>query len=219
MLYGEGEEDETKFARLRQRQKISTALPSLSILDGTKGALASLPGVTRSVVYENDTDLPDANGLPPHSISAVVEGGEAQAIADTLALKKGPGCGTHGDVAIITRDKHGSPAATRFFRPVIDDCGLFIRIRPLDGYLASTGWTVRRNVADYINGLPIGESVLLSKLFTPINAAEPDLARRTFDVLELRIGPKGGTLLAANMVVAFNHAAACSLDDVELQEY
>lgn len=206
-------------ARVRQRQKISTALPSLSILDGTKGAVASLPGVIRSQGYENDTDLPDAHGIPPHSICFVVEGGDTQAIGDTIAVKKGPGCGTYGDVRVITRDKHGSPNVILFFRPDIDDTGAFIRIRPLDGYLASTGQAARKNVVEYINSLPIGESILLSKLYTPINSAEPDPSRRTFDVLELRIGPKGGTLAAANMVIPFNHAAACALDDVELQEY
>lgn len=206
-------------ARVRQRQKISTALPSLSIFDGTKGAVAGLPGVLRSQGYENDTDTPDKHGIPPHSICFVVEGGEAQAIGDILTLKKGPGCGTYGDVRVDTRDKYGSPALIRFFRPGIDSAAVFIRIRPLDGYVATTGQTVRRNAAEYINSLPIGESVLLSKLYTPINTAEPDPARRTFDVLEIRLGPKGGALTAANMLVAFNHAAACSLDDVALQEY
>lgn len=206
-------------ARLRQRQKISTALPSLSILDGARGAVASITGVIRSRGYENDTDVPNAHGIPPHSISFVVEGGDAQTIGETIALKKGPGCGTFGDVAVIARDKHGSPAAISFFRPVIVDIAVFIRIRPLDGYLATTGQAARQNVAGYINSLPIGESALLSRLYTPANAADPDAAQRTFDVLEVRIGPRGGELAAANMAVAFNHAAACVIDYVTLQEY
>jgi hypothetical protein len=70
-----------------------------------------------------------------------------------------------------------------------------------------------------MNSLAIGESAMLSKLYTPINAAEPEPARRTFDVLELRIGPKGGALVAANLEIAFNHAAACALADVQLQDY
>lgn len=189
-------------AKLRVRQKISTALPSLSILDGTKGAVASLTGVIRSRGYENDTDVPDAHGIPPHSICFVVEGGDTQKIGDTIAIKKGPGCGTYGDVIVNTRDKFGSPAAIRFFRPGIDNAGSFIRIKPLDGYLATTGQKARQNVVDYINSLPIGESILLSKLYTPINAAEPDPERRTFDILEIKIGPKGGTLISANLVIA-----------------
>ena len=41
-------------AELRRRQAISTALPSLTVFEGTLGAVASIPGVTRSRGYEND---------------------------------------------------------------------------------------------------------------------------------------------------------------------
>ena len=78
-------------AALRQRQAVSTALPSLTVLDGIIGAVACLPGVTRWAVYENDTDATDANGIPKHSISLVVEGGDATAIANAIAGKKTPG--------------------------------------------------------------------------------------------------------------------------------
>ncbi|MDR0467155.1 MAG: hypothetical protein LBH94_07345, partial [Deltaproteobacteria bacterium] len=61
--------------------------------------------------------------------------------------------------------------------------------------------------------------VLLSKLYTPINAAEPDPGRRSFDVLEIRIGPKGGTLSQANTEIAFNHSAVCDVADVTVQEF
>ena len=206
-------------AKLRTRQSISTALPSLSILDGTKGAVFSLPGVTRSRGYENDTNVPDNNGIPPHHISFVVEGGSAEEIAKTIALKKGPGCGTYGDIRVLTRDKHGSPAHISFFRPTIAQLAVFIRIKPLDGYLATTGQTARQNLVDYINSLPIGESVLLSRLYPPLIGAEPDQARRTFDVLEVRLGLAGAGLAASNMPIAFNHVAACHMADIELQEF
>lgn len=206
-------------AKLRQRQTISTALPSLSIFDGIRGAVASVPGVTRSKGYKNDKSVADDNGVPQHSISFVVEGGDAQTIGDAIARKKGPGCGTYGDVEVETRDAYGSPAVILFFRSVADQVGVFIRIKPLSGYLSTTGKTIRANVTAYINSLDIGEDVLLSKLYTPINAAEPDASRRTFDVLEIRLGPAGGTLVAASMAIAFNHAAEAALDNVALQEF
>jgi hypothetical protein len=206
-------------AGLRNRQSISTALPSLSIFEGTAGAVAQLPGVTRLRAYENDTSIYDVRGISPHSICFVVEGGDAQAVGEMLALKKGPGCGTHGNVSVNTVDQYGSPCTIRFYRPVIDAVRVVVRIKPLGGYLAITGQNIRRNVAEYVNSMHIGDSVLLSRLYTPINAAEPDLTRRTFDVREVRIGPKDGTTAAANLLIAFNHAASCSVDDVELQEY
>ncbi len=206
-------------ATLRQRQKISTALPSLSVFDGTAGAVASLSGVTRSRGYENDTDTQDANGLPPHSISFVVEGGDTLAIGEAIAHKKGPGCGTFGDTFVEVRDKHGTPSTIRFFRPPILDAAVFIRIRPLTGYLATTGLAICQNVADYINNQAIGEDILLSKLYTPINAAEPNPSQRSFDVLELSLGLKNGEVLPQNLLVAFNAAAACAVENVTLQEF
>ncbi|WP_230972987.1 baseplate J/gp47 family protein [Burkholderia vietnamiensis] len=103
-----------KDAVLRQRQTVSTALPSLTVLDGIIGAVANVPGVTRYVPYENDTDATDANGIPSHSISLVVEGGDATAIANAIAAKKTPGSGTYGTTAIIVADIYGRPTTIRF---------------------------------------------------------------------------------------------------------
>ena len=206
-------------ARLRVRQSISTALPSSSIFDGTQGAVASLRGVSRSRGYENDTPVYDVNGIPPHSISFVVEGGDTQAIGDTIAVKKGPGCGTYGTTAVGTHDKHGTPCTISFFRPSIIDVAVEIRVKPLPGWLAGTGETIRQSVTEYLNALRIGDDILLSKLYTPINAAEPNPGQRTFDVVSLAIGQKGGAAVQANMDIPFNAAAFCLLEDVVVRDF
>lgn len=77
-----------KDAALRQRQTVSTALPSLTVLDGIIGAVANVPGVTRYVPYENDTDATDANGIPSHSISLVVEGGATRRLSRTRSRRR-----------------------------------------------------------------------------------------------------------------------------------
>ena len=102
---------------LRERQAVSTALPSLTVFEGTLGAVATVEGVTRWRGYENDTNVEDDNGLPPHSICLVVEGGDAQSIADAIAVKKTPSCYTHGDVEVLTRDEMGVPNHIRFITP------------------------------------------------------------------------------------------------------
>ncbi|MCV5209418.1 hypothetical protein OFC00_31520, partial [Escherichia coli] len=71
-------------AELRVRQSQSVALPSLTPFEAVDGAIANISGVTRHKLYENDTDTTDANGLPPHSIAAIVEGGDATVIANSI---------------------------------------------------------------------------------------------------------------------------------------
>ena len=138
-------------AELRRRQAISTALPSLTVFEGTLGAVASIPGVTRSRGYENDGGVPDADGIPGHSICMVVEGGDTAAIAEAIAAKKGPGAGTYGTTEALVRDKFGVPNVIKFFRPVETPVYATVTIRPFPGYLSTTGESIRKNVAEHIN--------------------------------------------------------------------
>lgn len=201
---------------LRQRQALSTALPSRTVFEGVVGAVAALPGVVRLRGYENDGATPDAHGLPPHSIALVVEGGDGEAIAAAIAAKKTPGCGTHGDQTVLVRDRHGSPATIAFFRPTLVPVHVHVRITPLPGYLAQTGESMRQGVVAAITSLGIGEDVLVSKLFTPLNGAEPTSAR-TFDVLSIEIGTDPTALTPANVAVAFNAAATATLETVTVE--
>lgn len=210
-------------AELRARQYYSTALPSRTVFDGTVGAVAAVDGVIRWRGYENDNYLPDANGIPPHHICLVVEGGDSRAIAGAIAVKKTPGTGTYGDVVIDTQDDRGAPNTIRFFRPVNVPVRAIITLAPRGGYLSTTGVAIRDAVAAHINDLPIGEDVLLSRLFCPINDADvpanspaANATGRTFDIVSVRIGPAGGAMAQANVAIGFREAAICYAEDVEV---
>lgn len=207
-------------AALRQRQSVSTALPSRTVFEGTLGAVGAVEGVTLWRGYENDSAETDANGLPPHSIALVAEGGDATAIAYAIALKKTPGCYTHGDVEVLTRDEMGSPNPIRFFfaRPV--RVRVRVTIKPLAGFLSSTAKAIRDNLAAHINALPIGEDVMASRLLSPINAADLD-GRRSFDVARIEIASgeapdAEADWQQANLPIAFNACAKCAAEDILL---
>lgn len=203
-------------AALRQRQAVSTALPSKTVLEGIVGAVANLAGVTRLKPYENDSGVEDANGIPAHAMSLVVEGGDDAAIAAAIALKKTPGSPTYGTTPVVVVDQNGMPSTIRFYRPSLVAPDTAVEILPLPGYVSTTGDTIKKNLAAYYNGLDIGEDVLLSKLYTPINAAEPEPARKTFDVISLAIARHGDVAAAANLVLAFNEVASGDIDNVTL---
>lgn len=197
---------ETDYA-LRRRQAVSTSLPSQTVLEGIVGAVANLDGVIRFKGYENDDDSTDANGLPPGAISIVVEGGDDAAIAQAIAVKKTPGGPTYGTTSVVVRDSFGMPNTIRFFRPTPVAVDLVITLAPLPGYVSTTGQAILENLANALNDLAIGEDVLWSRLFTPINAAEPDASRKTFDLVTLAIGRHEGTLATANLELAFDEVA------------
>lgn len=202
-------------AALRRRQTISTARPSKTVLEGIIGAVAEIAGVTRVRGYENDTEETDTNGVPPKNISLVVEGGDAAEIADTIARRKTPGCGTHGSTAVQVTDRYGSPATIRFWRPVDVAISGTIRIRPLSGYLAATGDAAATAVAAAINALGIGEDVLLSRLYSPINGADGD--DRTFDVLEILLAADGGAPAGTNVAIPYNGAATAAAGAITVE--
>lgn len=202
-------------AELRQRQAKSVAIPSLTVLDGIMGAVATLDGVERYRGYENDTSVTDANGLPPHSISLVVAGGDVAAIAKTIATKKTPGGGTYGTTTISVTDKYGIVHPTSFFRPTSVDIFARVEIKALQGYTSAVGEEIRTAVAAYINEIEIGDPVYLTRLFLPANLnGSADSA--TFDITDLQIGTSPGSLAPANVVIGFNAVAACAPANVEV---
>lgn len=204
-------------AQLRVRQAQSVALPSLTPFEAVDGAIANISGVTRHKLYENDTDAPDANGLPPHSIAAIVEGGDATLIANSLRGVKGQGVTPYGSTVIIVPDKYGNPHPVGFSRPV--DVPVFVKVTidPLTGYTSQVGDEIKAAIADYINSLAIGASVLLSRVYSPANLGVVSGGNaRYYDITELLIGKSPGDVAAGNVVIAFDQSASCTVSNISL---
>lgn len=204
----EGEPVESD-AQLRRRQTFSTALPSLSVLDGTIGAVAAISGVTRFRGYENDANTADINGIPAHSIAIVVEGGDAQEIGEAIANKKTPGSGTYGTTSVTTFDQYGLPNDINFFRPAPATIGVEVTITALTGYTTSFADLIKAAVAQSIQSLEIGDDVLITKLYVPANLPGT-AAGATFDISLLRIKKNAGSFGTSNVTLAFNEVAECN---------
>lgn len=198
-------------AELRIRQGQSVALPSITPFEGVDGAIANVAGVTRHKLYENDTGAVDANGLPPHSISAIVDGGDITEIAQTIRGNKGQGTATYGMTSVTVPDTYGNPHVISFSRST--DVPIFghITLKAFTGYTSQIGVQIQQAVADYINGLTIGDSVLLSRIYSPANlGVVSGGSARYYDIQELLIGKSAGSLAAANIDIAYNESASCN---------
>lgn len=188
-------------ADLRRRQANSVALPSQSLLTGIVGAIATIKGVTRLRAYENDTDTTDSNGLPGHSHCVVVEGGDAQAIAETIFKHKTIGSGTYGDTAITVKDRFGLQSTIRFSRPTYRRIKLELILKPLSGYSNTYAQEIKDRVKDYVNNLGIGETVYIARLIPPILACNTSNTS-TFDILSIKAAADDNDLAAANVEMA-----------------
>lgn len=202
-------------AKVRQRQSISTELPSQSVMAGIIGAVANITGVTRCVGYENVNDTADSNGIPAHSISLVVDGGDSATIAQTIANKKTPGTGTYGTTSEVVTGPDGIPTTINFYRPTLVEVQVTVTLAALTGYLSTIGSSIQTALVDYINSLSIGEDCYITRLYTPANLSG-DSDSDTYDITGLTIGSNGGAQGSANVPIAFNEAAYCTTSDITI---
>jgi uncharacterized phage protein gp47/JayE len=202
---------------LRIRQTQSVALPSRTVLEGIQGAIASITGVSRVRVYENDTNATDTDGLPPHSIAAIVEGGDINTIAATIAAKKTPGGYTHGSIPTVVINSYGLPITIRASRPSYDTITPVITIKALAGYNTSVGDSIIQAVADYINGVAIGGGESKSVEWgDAITAANSVPANATFKITAFTLAGPGGPG-SPDVPIAYDHASQCDpLTDITL---
>ncbi|UAN24565.1 baseplate J/gp47 family protein [Enterobacter sp. JBIWA003] len=204
-------------AELRIRQGQSVALPSLTPFEGVDGAIANVAGVTRHKLYENDTGATDSNGLPPHSISAIVDGGDVTEIAQTIRGNKGQGTATYGTTSVTVLDTYGNPHVISFSRSTDVPIYGHITLKAFTGYTSQIGVQIQQAVADYINGLTIGDDVLLSRIYSPANLGVVSGGNaRYYDIQELLIGKSAGSVAAANIIIAYNESASCKPENIVL---
>lgn len=204
-------------AELRIRQGQSVALPSLTPFEGVDGAIANVAGVTRHKLYENDTGATDSNGMPPHSISAIVDGGDVTEIAQTIRGNKGQGTATYGTTSVTVPDAYGNPHVISFSRSTDVPIYGHITLKAFTGYTSQIGVQIQQAVADYINGLTIGDDVLLSRIYSPANLGVVSGGNaRYYDIQELLIGKSAGSVAAANIIIAYNESASCKPENIVL---
>lgn len=195
-------------AALRARQSISTEMPALTPAQSLKAAIAAILGVTRVQVYENDTDAVDANGQPAHSLAPVIEGGDSNTIANTIAVKKNVGAGTFGGTAISINDSAGIPRAIRFSRPTNVEIQFAITIKALPGYSAPRSTAIKDAVIAWLAGENIGDDVIYTRTFLPANLyGDPLQGAGTFQIMSLTMRRDANPFAAADINIAFNEAA------------
>jgi uncharacterized phage protein gp47/JayE len=191
-------------AALRARQALSTAQPSKSTLAGLLSQLLNLAGVTRCAVYENTGNAPDANGLPAHSISVVIEGGNLQAIAQTIGQDKAPGCATFGTTPQNYTDPNtGITYTINFYVLALQNVTVNIVGNAFPGWSTTFAADIQNAVSAYIDGLGIGKPIQFSRLYLSayLNGSAEG---QTYEITTLQLNGAG-----IDVGIPFNKAANC----------
>lgn len=190
-------------SELRSRQSISTELPSKTLLQGTIAGIAGVTGVNRYKVLENDTSMVDYDGLPPHSITAVVEGGTDDNIAQQIYARKNIGCYTNGTTVVNIPDDYGV-TAIRFYRPTYKQIYATLTVHALYGYTTAVTSTIQNSINDYVNSLQIGEDLTISALWSVAMSANPNLKQPIFSLRSVIAGTSSNLQNSADIPLAFN---------------
>lgn len=195
-------------SELRQRQAQSTANPALTVLESTSGAIANLDGVTKVRPYENDTSSTDSNGITANKIAISVVGGDDVEIAQQIQIHKTPGCGTFGNTTEVVYDSHGMPLQVKFNRPTTAEIHAVVTITTNAAWSSDYEDLIKESIAEVINALRIGDTVLLTKLFAPayLNGT---VAGQSFDVDSIEIAKNAGIPAATNITLTYNENPVC----------
>lgn len=158
---------------LRQRWNSSLYARSVAMVDSIAAALMTLNGVTAARVYENDQDTTDADGRPPHSIEAVVAGGDADEIATVIWQKKAAGIDTFGSQSAVTKDSQGFDHTINFNRPIPVYVWLDVEITEYaEEVLPPDAVTlITEALVEYGNNLSVGVDVILQRFMGAIYQA------------------------------------------------
>ncbi|KTS10243.1 hypothetical protein SB2_06735 [Methylobacterium radiotolerans] len=198
---------------LRQRQSLSTSLPSLRLDDGLAGALAAISGVNRLKVYDNPKPYRDANGIPAHAISVVVDGGDAATVAGVIDLKKGPGVSTYGSTIQTVTPATGPQQQIAFLYLSGVPASYNVTVQNLGGYTQTIENTWKASLAAFVNGLDIGEDVERDQAFAAAKLYD-GVGSKTFKIVSFSQGRGATPPAAIDLPIAFNEAATCDVANI-----
>lgn len=154
-----GNDNETDEAlRIRRETELTTAGSSPE--DALRADLLAVDSVTAVKLFVNNTDATDGDGLPPHSVEAVVLGGDDQDIVDQLLASVAAGIQTYGTSSGTATDSEGTDHTIYFTRPT--EVPIYFDITlTYDAleYPADGDDLVDEALVDHGNELPIGQDV------------------------------------------------------------
>jgi uncharacterized phage protein gp47/JayE len=160
-------EDDTP---LRVRRYASIRIVGAATIEAIKSRiLQQVAGVTQCKVYENVEDVTDVDGLLPHSLLALVVGGNDLDIANKIWETRSAGIQTNGNISTIIYDSMNEPHNIKFSRPTNDYIWLRITLTVFPSTFPSNGVAAMTDaILQQSENFGIGDEVLIQSFYCPI---------------------------------------------------
>lgn len=157
-------------AELKTRQRISTETPSINLTESIRAGVLGVLGVKKAVVDNNIENTTNSRGTAANSIAIIVQGGEDEDVANAIFLRSDT-IRYDGTTTVTISGNLGKNYDIKFSRPTIVDIFINLDISIIDSsiYPANAEELIKSNLIDYIENSNIGDNVIYSRLFTPIN--------------------------------------------------
>lgn len=205
-----GSEEETD-EELRFRFSLNKYISAVNINESLYSALVNIAGVIEVRIVENNTGTYDpVFDLPGHSFKPIVLGGDVDSIGQAIWLNQPLGIGSEGNTSVEIIDSQLFPHEIHFERPDAVPIYIEIEIESTGALTANAEASIKASLLNYFSAMRLGEEVVYSRLFTPINETPG------FQVNSLTIGTDPLVLGTTNITLAYNQYATINTDDIDI---
>lgn len=213
----EGQNEETD-AELRARRELSVTRAAKAIVNAILAEILSVDGVEKAFVYDNDTSVTDPNtGTPANQFQCVVLGGSDIDVATAIFNEKPVGISSFGTTTTVVLDSQGFSHNINYTRPAAIPIYVIVNLTTNGNFPSGGIDDIKQNIVDYANGIlvqgrgfSVGETVINSELYTPINL----VPGHTVDSLLIGLAPN--PTLSDDIAIAFNEVSEFTAANIEV---
>lgn len=191
---------------LRVRREVELRAQGNAAVEPIRQKVLAVAGVVDAYVFENDTDLTDADGVPPHSFEVVVNGGVDADIRAAIFAAKAAGIRSYGAVSGSVTDSQGIVHTIKFSRPTV--LTMYVKITKLADGTYGGDPALKQALVDYaLANYKVGSDGIASRL-----AAEALKQQGIYDVPTVLISVAPTTVPVSSATIATTLRELLSLD-------
>ena len=195
---------------LRARREQELTIAGSGTVNAIRADVLSVEDVESATVFENVSELIDANGLPGHSFEVVVLGGDDTEIAEQIFESKPAGIQAFGTTQVVVEDTAENEHTIGFSRPVEITIHIeYDLVIDPDTYAGDTA--VKEALADFGDALLLGEDVKIAKL----NCVVIDIAG-VLDITAVAVDDEDPPVATTNFVIGSRQLAVIDTANIDI---